>query len=129
MKRLIIPNLEIHDMVLCNTVIRNQAITAAMSSRDITKDMVRVKSSNMWSYKINIKNNGDDLGDVYVQFKDKNGGPGDIYVYYDVPVKIYQRWVGTTSKGHFFWRYVRDRFYYSKLTGDKRGKLRNAINH
>ncbi len=123
---------EILDFCMCSTedryVLLSSIINAGVSSRDITRDMVRVKSSNVWSYKINIKKYGDKFGDVYVQFKGNQGGPGDIYVYYDVPVKIYRRWVSAPSKGHYFWQYIRNNFQYSKLTGDKRGKLKNAIN-
>lgn len=89
--------------------------------------MVRVKSSNIWSYNINIRKDGDSTGDVYVQFKGRDGGPDDIYVYYDVPIKIYRRWHGAPSKGHYFWRYIRDNFQYSKLTGDRKTKLKNGV--
>lgn len=129
MKRYIRPTVpEIEDLVFCYTEYRDQ-ITASISSKDITKSMVRVKSSNIWSYNINVRRNGDPVGDVYVQFKNEHGGPGDIYVLYDVPVKVYRKWVGASSKGHFYWQYLRDYYKYSKLTGDKRGKLRNAVNH
>lgn len=104
------------------------AITAAKSSRDITKNMVRVRSSNVWAYGIDVKRNGDSTGNVIVQFKGEQGGPGDIYILYDVPIRVYRRWVSAPSKGHFYWEYLRDNYQYSKLTGDKRGKLRNAIN-
>ena len=103
-------------------------IKSGISTREIVKNLVKVRSSNVWSYGINIKHNGDETGDVYTQFKDNNGGPGDIYVYYNVPVKIYRRWVSTPSKGHFFWKNIRNQFNYSKLTGDRRGKLKNAVN-
>lgn len=111
---------------------RNSAqsdIFAAISSRKLTENMVRVRSSNIWAYKINIRDAKDDVGDVYVQFKGKNGGPDDIYVYYDVPVRVYRQWIASPSKGHYFWVKIRNNFFYSKLTGDKRGKLKNAINH
>lgn len=113
--------LDIHDIVFCETSIRDKAILAAVSSRDITKDMVRVRSSNVWSYAINVHKDKK-YGDVYVQFKAYRGGPGDIYVYYDVPVTLYRRWVGAPSKGHFFWQYIRDSFQCAKLTGDKKLK-------
>lgn len=107
---------------------RQYVINCAISSRDMTKNMVRVKSSNIWSYGINIKRRGDDTGDVLVQFKGKNGGPDDIYMYYDVPVKVYRQWIGSPSAGHYFWQYIRNNYKYRKLTGDKRTKLRNGIN-
>ena len=108
---------------------RNQYnIEAGISTRDMMKNLVRVKSSNMWGMAMNIKNRKDRFGDVIVQFKGKNGGPGDIYQYFDVPVPLYRRWIGATSKGHFFWQYIRDNFKYRKLTGDKRGRLPNAVN-
>lgn len=104
------------------------AIMAAIKTRDITQNMMKVKSSNIWSYGINIRKFGDKLGDVLTQFKGSQGGPGDIYIYYDVPVDVYRRWQSAPSKGHYFWRYIRNIYKYSKLTGDKRGKLKNAIN-
>lgn len=113
---------------LTSSASQSVAILAGRSTRDIMRDMVRVKSSNVWAYAMNVKNHKDKYGDVYVQFKDKNGGPGDVYVYYDVPVLTYRRWHSASSKGHYFWRYIRNYFRYSKLTGDKRGKLPNAIN-
>lgn len=108
--------------------INTKAIMAAMNTRELTKNIVRVKSSNIWGYNINIKKYGDPVGDVVVQFKGKNGGPDDVYIYYDVPVKVYRRWHTAPSKGHYFWRYIRNNYKYSKLTGDKKGKLKNAIN-
>lgn len=118
----------IYEIVFCDTCMRSEAITCASNSRDIAKSMVRVKSSNMWSYTIDVKNYEKQIGDVYVQFKDKHGGPGDVYMYFDVPVKLYRRWVSAPSKGHFFWEFIRNNFKYRKLTGDKRGKLANAVN-
>lgn len=104
-------------------------IEAKMSSRDLSKNLVRVKSSNIWSYGINIRDRKDKTGDVIVQFKDKNGGPGDLYQYLDVPVtSVWRKWLAAPSKGHFFWEHIRDNYKYRKLTGDKRGKLPNAIN-
>lgn len=133
MKRYIRPQVEenipeIEELVFCYTEYRNE-ILASISSKDITKSMVRVKSSNIWAYNINVKNAKDKVGDVYVQFKNERGGPGDVYVLYDVPVNVYRKWHSATSKGHYYWQYLRNNYYYSKLTGDKRGKLRNAINH
>ena len=119
---------EIFDLCFCYTEYRNDVL-ASISSKDITKSMVRVKSSNVWAYNINIKNKKANVGDVYVQFKGEHGGPGDIYVLYDVPVSVYRRWHSATSAGSYYWRYLRNKYYYSKLTGDKRGKLKNAINH
>ena len=131
MKRLILAKSEypeIVDLVFCDTTSRKQVIQCAISTRDLTKNMSRVKSSNVWSIGINVREYGDKTGDVLAQFKDKNGGPGDIYIYYDIPVKLYRMWVVANSKGHFLWKYIRNNFKYSKLTGDKRGKLPNAVN-
>lgn len=113
--------------IVCDTGHR-QAVLAAISTRDLSKNLVRVKSSNVWAYTINIRNNKDKTGDVLCQFKGSKGGPGDIYIYYDVPIRLWQKWLGAPSKGSFFWRYIRNNFYYSKLTGDKKGKLKNAVN-
>lgn len=103
------------------------AILASTTSRDLMKGIVRVKSSNIWGYNINVKDKNN-FGDVIIQFKGENGGPGDVYLYYDVPVRVYRRWHSAPSKGHYFWRYIRNNYQYSKLTGNKRGKLRNAVN-
>lgn len=86
-----------------------------------------MRSSNIWSYTMNIKKNGDNVGDVYIQFKGKNGGPDDVYVYYDVPVRLYRKLITAPSKGHFFWKYIRNNFIYAKLTGDKKTHLPNGI--
>lgn len=104
-----------------------RAIFAA-SARELTKNMVRVKSSNIWSYSINIKDAKSKFGDVYVQFKGKNGGPDDVYAYFDVPVALWRRWLTAPSKGHFFWEYIRNNYRYRKLTGDRRTHLPNGIN-
>lgn len=119
---------EIEEIFFCSITDRD-AILASISSRDITKSMVRTKSSNIWSYAINVKDTEKDIGDVYVQFKGPRGGPGDIYVLYDVPTRLYRKWMSAPSKGHFYWKYFRNNFRYSKLTGDKRGKLKNAVNN
>lgn len=98
------------------------------SSRDITKNLVRVKSSNVWAYGVEVSNSNPKIGDVYVQFKGKNGGPEHIYVYYEVPLSLWRKFISAPSKGHFVYKYLRNNFMYSKLTGDKRGKLKNAVN-
>ena len=103
-------------------------VMAAINTRDLSKDMVHVKSSNLWSYKLNIKDRHDKYGDLLVQFKNESGGPGDLYIYYEVPLMVYRRWQSAPSKGHYFWVYIRNNYKYSKLTGDKRGKLHNAVN-
>lgn len=103
-------------------------INCAISTRDATRNMVRVKSSNLWSIALDVKSNKDSRGNLFIQFKGKNGGPEDIYQYFDVPVNLYRRFVTATSKGAFFWRYIRNNYQYRKLTGNKRGVLPNAIN-
>lgn len=119
---------EIEEIFFCSKTDRG-AILASISSRDITKSMVRTKSSNIWSYAINVRDTKKDIGDVYVQFKGSRGGPGDIYVLYDVPTRIYRKWMSASSKGSFYWRYLRNNYKYSKITGDKKGKLKNAVNN
>lgn len=103
-------------------------ITAAINVRDLSKNLVRVKSSNIWAYGMNLRDRKDKTGEVVVQFKGNKGGPGDVYIYYDVPLVVWRKWLSATSKGHYFWMYIRNTYMYSKLTGDKRGKLKNAIN-
>lgn len=97
------------------------------SSRDITDHMVRCKSSNIWGYAYDIQD-GENEGTLYVQFKSDKGGAGDVYRYYEVPLRIYRKFISAPSKGHAHWKYIRHKFLYSKLTGDKRGKLKNAVN-
>ena len=95
------------------------------TTQDFVKKLARVKSSNVWSYAFQPKD--DKVGDMLMQFKGRNGGPGDIYIYYNVPNKIWQRFVAAPSKGHFMWEYIRNIFTYAKLTGDKRTHLPNGI--
>lgn len=95
------------------------------TTQDFVKKLARVKSSNVWSYAFQPKD--DKVGDMLMQFKAKNGGPGDIYIYYNVPSKIWQRLVASPSKGHAFWALIRNVFTYAKLTGDKRTHLPNGI--
>lgn len=97
------------------------------NSRNATDKLVRVKSSNIWSYALDITL-GENNGTLYVQFKNKNGGAGDIYQYFNFPVKLWHKFISAPSKGHYFWKTVRNKFRYRKLTGDKTGKLPNAIN-
>ena len=103
------------------------AKTDRKSSRKASQNLIRVRSSNVWAYSYDIEL-GRNTGYLYVQFKNKNGGPGDVYQYFEFPVKMWKKFVTAPSKGHFFWRYVRNNFRYRKLTGDRRGKLSNAIN-
>jgi len=98
------------------------------STRNITRDLVRVKSSNVWAYGIEIKDRKAAKGDVYVQFKGKNGGPADVYRYYDVPITVWRRILSYPSKGSAIWKFLRNNFLYSKLTGSKKGVLPNAVN-
>jgi len=95
------------------------------TTQDFVKKLQRVKSSNVWSYAFQPKD--EKTGDMLMQFKAKNGGPGDIYIYYSVPNKIWQRLVASPSKGHAFWVLIRNIYTYAKLTGDKRTHLPNGI--
>lgn len=95
------------------------------STRDFIKKLIRVKSSNLWSYAFQPKDYN--KGDMLIQFKGAQGGPDDIYIYYDVPSKLWQKFVAAPSKGHFMWQYIRNVFKYAKLTGDKRTHLPNGI--
>ena len=118
------------DKIIASIISSKQSILSSISSKDITRSMVRVKSSNVWAYTINVRDRKDKVGDVYVQFKNDYGGKGDIYVYYNIPITTYRKFVSSSSKGHAVWEYLRNNpGGYSKLTGDKRGKLKNAINH
>ena len=106
-----------------------QKITAAINTKNLASQLQKVSSSNVWAYGLFTRSRKDRYRDLIVQFKAKEGGPGDIYIYYDVPFTLFRRWQATQSKGHFFWKHIRNYFKYSKLTGDKIGKLPNAINH
>lgn len=122
-------NIDAREEIIASIRSMKTPILSSISSRDITKSMIRTKSSNVWSYTINVRDRKDAVGDVYVQFKGKYGGPGDVYVYYSIPIRIYRKFISAPSKGHAVWQYLRrNPNGYSKLTGDKRGKLPNAIN-
>ena len=111
-----------------NTTINGEPIMAKsdrFSTRDFIKKLIRVKSSNLWSYAFQPKDYN--KGDMLIQFKGANGGPDDIYIYYDVPSKLWQKFVAAPSKGHAFWVFFRNNFKYAKLTGDKRTHLPNGI--
>ena len=123
MKRVIRSSLEIIEAAKHSS--RNKK---RRQSRDITNHLIRCRSSNVWGYAFDIQEDAD-TGTLYMQFKNANGGAGDIYRYYDVPWKVYQKLVVAPSKGHLFHKLIRNAFGYSKLTGDKRGKLKNAVNH
>lgn len=114
--------------IIMTSVKDRKAVFAAINTKNLAQNLTRVRSSNIWSYGLNLRNRKDKTGDLLVQFKNKNGGAGDVYIYYDVPTMIYRRWQSAPSKGHYFWVYIRNNFKYSKLTGDKRGKLANAVN-
>lgn len=104
-------------------------ITAAINTKNLAQNMIRVRSSNVWSIGFNVRKQGDNTGDLVMQFKNKNGGAGDVYIYYDVSIKDYKRLLNAPSVGHQFWVSIRNNYNYSKLSGDKIGKLKNAINH
>lgn len=104
-------------------------IGAAINTKNLAQNLIRVRSSNVWAVGFNPKNDSNKVGDLVMQFKNPNGGGGDTYIYYDVPVQTYRRLVSAASVGHTFWVLVRDNFNYSKLSGNRRGVLPNAINH
>lgn len=106
-----------------------KSILAAINTRNLAQNLVRCKSSNVWAYGMNIRDKKDKTGDLLMQFKNKNGGPSDLYIYFDVPVTIYRRLQSAPSVGRFFWQYIRNVYSYSKLSGNKRGVLPNAINN
>lgn len=104
-------------------------IMAAINTKNLAQNLVRVRSSNVWAVGFNVRNKGDNVGDLLMQFKGKNGGAGDLYIYYMVPVKVYRRLLNSPSVGHFVWTDIRNNYKYSRLTGTKRGVLPNAINN
>ena len=129
MKRVIISTVQKYQLYascICDN--DSSIIQAAINTRDLAKNLVRVRSSNVWSIGIDIRDKKDKTGTVIAQFKNKYGGPGDIYAYWDVPVIVYRKWITAPSKGHYFWQYLRNNYAYSKLTGSKRGVLPNAVN-
>lgn len=119
------------DILACNKLLNKSAkeyIKSASNAKELASKLVRVKSSNVWAYGMNIKDKKDKTGDLLIQFKGRNGGPGDIYMYYNVPVMVWRKFITATSKGHFFWVMIRNNFTYRKLTGDKRTHLKNGVN-
>lgn len=118
----------IESACICDPNADMQAVTAAISSRNLSSKLQRVKSSNLWSYAFDTSDRDAKFGTMLIQFKGRQGGPGDIYQYFDVPINLWRRFISANSKGHFFWVYIRNNFPYRKLTGDKRGKLPNAVN-
>ena len=105
----------------------SSAIFAARSARDVTKNMVRVNSSNVWGYNFEVSNEDPNYCTIYMQFKNSNGGPGDIYAYYDVPIVVYRRMHTAPSVGHYFWVYIRNKYVTAKLTGDKKLKQKPKL--
>lgn len=98
------------------------------TTRDFAQQLKQVDSSNVWAYAFQPKD--DKNGDLLMQFKDKKQYPergGDIYIYYNVPNKLWHRLYLAESKGGFFWQFIRNVFTYAKLTGDKRTHLPNGI--
>lgn len=112
-----------------NVFSKRVPVTAAINVKNLASQLFRVKSSNVWAYRLFLRDRHDRTGDLIVQFKHKDGGPGHVYIYYDVPFMVFRNWQATQSKGHYFWKYIRNYYKYSKLTGDKIGKLKNAVNH
>lgn len=104
------------------------SVMSAINTRDLMKQLTRCRSSNLWAYGMNVRQAGDNTGDVVIQFKGANGGPDSAYIYYDVPVRVYRQLISAPSKGHYFHKYIRNNYQYDKL-GDRgwRGKLPNAI--
>ena len=97
------------------------------STKDLGDRLQQVNSSNVWAYA--FQPNDNNFGDMLVQFKGRKGGPGDIYIYYNVPNKIWQKFYVTPSKGRFFWRHIRNnqKIRYAKLTGDRKTHLPHGI--
>ena len=59
--------------IFANTTIISKndrvAVMAAINTKNMSQDLVRVRSSNLWSYGLNIKNRKDKTGDILIQFK------------------------------------------------------------
>jgi hypothetical protein len=112
-------------VALSSSILAASSKRKKTSTRDFLDKLMRVKSSNVWAYAFNPKD--EYVGDMLMQFKSANGGPGDVYIYYDVPSKIWRRLVAAPSKGHAFYELIRHNYTYAKLTGDKTTKLPNGI--
>ena len=97
---------------------KQPVMAASRGTGDVADYIIPVQSSNIYGYYLDVRDVKDSTGTLYVQFL-KNGMPGDIYAYYSVPVQIARKMASTSSKGHYFWKYIRDKYQTAKLTGDK----------
>lgn len=76
-------------------------------------ELISVKSSNVDSV-------GYDYDTRYLYVLFLSGDPrvrGTLYRYTDVPSRVYDRFLKSSSKGLYVWTYIRDKFHYAKWTG------------
>ena len=53
-------------------------IGAAINTKNLAQNLIRVRSSNVWAVGFNPKNDSNKVGDLVMQFKNPNGGGGDM---------------------------------------------------
>lgn len=91
------------------------AVHSDAKIRNIVNNMEQIKSSNIWGYGIDTDGKSG-RGNVIVRFRNKKtGGPGQVYVYYNVPLNIYRGWHSAASKGHYLWQHFRDKYVTERI--------------
>ena len=90
-------------------------IMAAINTKNLAQNLVRVRSSNVWAIGFNVREKGDNKGDLVMQFKNKNGGAGELYIFYDVSIKAYRILLNAPSVGHEFWLNIRNNYNFSNI--------------
>ena len=76
----------------------------------VSQEMVMVQSSNVHSIGIRLDPSG--LGDSHillVRFLADGGGPGSLYEYFGIPIKLWDSFMLARSKGTFVWDHIRIR--------------------
>jgi len=106
-------------MIRLSFVVRGYPITdvqinSAISTRELAKNLRRVKSSNIYAIAYDATSKT-----MLVRFH-RNGVPTATYIYYDVPIQTYRQFFTKPSVGKHFWETVRNntRIHYQKLRGN-----------
>lgn len=75
-----------------------------------TPEMIPVESSNLESVGYD-----DESQMMYVHFLAKRTWPRTLYVYFDVPLEVYEGLLAADSHGQYFNAYVRNVYQYERL--------------